>query len=123
MSNIINLTLPTTAVDIGDPVFLGRTPHGGGAGREAKYSVQALPTGTAVTLLQGHNGHGTGGAFGEITPPAESDPGWYTVLTINASAPANLVGEIADLPRWVRLNTTTLQAGSPTVRVAIEGVQ
>lgn len=124
MSNIIKIVADVTTANIGDPIFLGRTPHGGGAGRECKYQVLA-PTLTAVVEIQGHNGHGEGGAFGEIDPPAEDDSGWFTVLTFGAGEPAleDRSGEIADLPRWIRYETTTLDADGPDVVVVLEGVQ
>lgn len=113
MPNILKLTADVTAVDIGAPVRLGRTPLLGGQGREAKYSIPVLPI-TGVFKLQGHDST-------DSTAPAENDAGWYDVLTVNDSTAQ--VGEIADLPAWIRVNTTTADADGPDVDVFLEGVQ
>lgn len=113
MPNILKLAADVTAADIGAPVRLGRTPLLGGQGREAKYSIPVLPI-TGVFKLQGH-------LSASASAPAEDDTGWYDVLTVNATS--DQAGEIADLPAWVRVNTTTADADGPDVDVFLEGVQ
>ena len=111
MSNIQKIEAVVTSVDIGPAISLGKTPLLGGAGREAKYS---LPTAllTATVLIQGNNA---------IEEPLEADAGWATLLTLTSAS--DLAGEIADLPRWIRWNTTVLDADGPNVELYLEGVQ
>lgn len=120
MTNIVKLTVDVTAVDILTPVLLDKTPVAGGAGREAIVRVPTAPL-TSVFKLQGHDGHGINNGDGTWTPPAENDAGWADVATINATS--EKIIEVADLPRWIRANVTTLDADGPDVLVYIEGVQ
>lgn len=114
MTNIVKLTVNVTAVDILTPVPLDKTPVAGGAGREGILHVPVAPL-TSVFKLQGHGGNGS------QTAPAEDDTGWTDVATINATS--EKIIEVADLPRWIRANVTTLDADGPDVPVYIEGVQ
>jgi|GEM_PF-613072 len=127
MSNIKTITIDvkTATTDestLGaDPVFLGRTPHGGGAGREAKLHIPVLPD-TAVITLQGHDGHGTEErGTTDMNPPDYEDDGWTDVLELDSSS-EHLI-ELEDLPRWLRAFITTADGGGSDVVVHIEGVQ
>lgn len=113
MPNIKKLIASVATVNAGTPQRLNTTPLQGGHGREAKYSIPVLPL-TGVFKLQGHDS-------AEAAAPASNDTGWYDVLTIDASA--GQVGEIADLPSWIRTSTTTADADGPDVAVYLEGVQ
>jgi hypothetical protein len=121
MSNIKKLVIDVTAVDIGTPLHLNETPLAGGEGREAKYQLNALPL-TSVIAIQGNNKQGTAvGTGASYTPPAENDTGWETILTLNSAS--DRVGEIPDLPRWLRASVTTADADGPDVILFLEGVQ
>lgn len=114
MSNILKLTADVETVNNGAAVHLNTTPLAGGAGREAKYSIPALPI-TSTVLVQGH------GALADKGTPATDSASWETILTITSASDA--VGEIEDLPEWVRLRTSVLDADGPDVAVYLEGVQ
>lgn len=118
MSNILKIAAVVTSVDIGTPIALDKTPLLGGAGREGKYSIPVLPL-TGVFTLQGAPKNTADGLPSRV--PAEDSTEWTTLLTVNAST--DRVGEIADLPDYIRWNTTTADADGPDVVVYLEGVQ
>ena len=114
MSNILKIAAVVTSVDIGAPVALTTTPLLGGAGREAKYQLAALPL-TSTVLLQGAAKDADGAA------PEEASTDWTTLLTLTSAS--DLVGQIDDLPDFIRWNTTVLDADGPDVVIYLEGVQ
>lgn len=121
MPNIKKLEIDVTATDIGTPIHLNETPLAGGEGREAKYQLGALPL-TSVIELQGNDKQGTAvGTGASYDPPEEEDDGWETILTLDSSS--DRIGEIADLPRWLRAEVTTADGDGPDVVVYLEGVQ
>lgn len=116
--NKLNLNIVVTAVDIGAPVALNSTPLLGGAGREAKWSMPVLPI-TSVIKLQGATKVTTDGLAGHA--PVEASTDWYDIMTLDVNSKHE--GEIADLPDYIRWNTTTLDADGPNIEFWLEGVQ
>jgi hypothetical protein len=114
--NTLKITAVVTSVDIGTPVELDETPLLGGAGREAKYQfVSALPI-TSTVLIQG-----AGIDPDTMEMPVEGSGLWETLLTLTSAS--DLAGEIADLPQFIRWNTTVLDADGPDIELLLEGVQ
>lgn len=119
--NIKKLTISVATAEIGTPLHLNETPLAGGQGREAKYQLNAAPI-TGVVELQGSDAIGTPvGSGASYDPPAEDDDSWTTIMTLDSDS--ELVGEIEDLPRWLRASTTTADADGPDVILYLEGVQ
>lgn len=110
--NTLKLTVDVTAVDIGVPVALDKTPLLGGEGREGILRIPVLPI-TGVFTLQGAPKQPGGDA------PAEGSSDWATLLTIDANAEHQY--EVADLPNFIRWNTTTADGDGPDVLVYLEG--
>lgn len=113
MSNILKLTAVVTSVDIGTPVECADTPLLGGAGREAKLLVPDLPI-TSTVKLQG------AGRQADDAAPAEDSTEWSDIVTLTSASDKE---QQIVLPRWIRWNTTVLDADGPDVKVFIEGVQ
>lgn len=119
MTNLVKLTVDVTTVNIGTPVLLNKTPLAGGAGRTAICHLHDLPI-TSTFKIQGHNGRGTENADGTFDPPAEADTGWFDIATVDSTS--DRVTEI-ELPLWVRVNTTVLDADGPDVVATLEGIK
>lgn len=114
-SNILEIQAVVTSVDIGTPVALDETPLLGGYGREGKYSIPVLPLTSTVKLQGAGNDPDTG------IMPVEGSDLWEDLLTITSAS--DQVGQINDLPKYIRWNTTVLDADGPDVKVYLEGVQ
>lgn len=115
MSNIITITADVTAVAIGTPVAMDATPLLGGAGREARVTLEGLPI-TSTFLLEGAP---TDAATGVV--PVEGSALWTTLATLTSTSAAAF--ELADLPAHIRVNTTVLDADGPDVLIHLVGVQ
>lgn len=118
MSNKLKIDAVVTSVDIGTPIALNTTPLLGGAGREAKYSIPVLPL-TSTVKLQGASKVSSDGLASHV--PDEDSTDWTDLLTITSASDHE--GEIADLPDYIRWNTTVLDADGPNVAIFLEGVQ
>lgn len=114
MPNIQSIPADVTTVNNGAAIALNKTPLLGGQGREAKYSIPVLPL-TSTVKLQGAPATASGGV------PAANDPNWADLLTITSASAQ--VGELADLPEFIRYSTTVLDADGPVVTIYLEGVQ
>lgn len=115
MSKHMQLALATalsiTATAIEAPILCNVSPFLGGQGRNALLKNDAAVGGAGVVKIQGNPLAGS-------TAPADNDAGWVDIVSLVAASP--LEQEI-ELPRWIRVNITTL--GTGTVTISLEGVQ
>jgi hypothetical protein len=102
--------LSTAATGAQDPIRLDKTPLHGGYGREGILQLAAAVPAGVTLLIQGHPS-----PLPEA--PLIGDAAWYTIATL---VPATkLRQEIADLPYWIRVNTSAAATG--TVTIDLEG--
>lgn len=112
MLNTIANALSLTALSTGTPQLLDVSPFEGGRNRNAFLNLAAAPAGGGVVEI-----------FGSDLPaggptPANNDPSFALLYTINASSP--LKQEI-QLPVWIQVNVTTV--GTGTITMQLEGIQ
>ena len=112
MSILQTLTAVVTSVDIGAPVDSGKTQFGNG-----RNAILFLPTAilTSTVLVQ----------TAPVNPntkavPAEDSDLWTTVATLTSADPA--MQEVTGLQRFLRWNTTVLDADGPNVAIHLIGV-
>jgi len=110
MANNIRLTASVATVNISTPVALNKTHLLGGQGKEGYLRIaSALPI-TSTVLVQG-----APTALATHAVPASNSTDWTTLLTLTSASPTQQI--INDLPEWIRLNTTVLDADGPDLEI------
>lgn len=113
MPIVQKLTAVVTLVDIGTPLDLGKTQFGNG--RNALLRItSALPL-TSTILIQTATADPNTKAV-----PAEDSTLWTTICTLTSAD--DVVQEVKGLQRFVRWNTTVLDADGPDIVMYLEGL-
>lgn len=111
MPIVQKLTAVVTTVDIGTPVELNGTPLG--QGREALLFTPTLPLTSTIKLQTADNDPSTKDV------PAEDSTQWTDVVTVTSAD--DFVQVVEGLKRFVRWNTTVLDADGPNVALYLVG--
>ena len=115
MPNTMTLPIATalsiTATGKGTPVRCNVSPFQGGQNHNALLINQTPIAGGGVIAIEGN-------PLQCSTAPGDSDAGWYTIATLNATS---VDEQEIILPLWIRTNITTL--GTGVANIILEGVQ
>jgi hypothetical protein len=112
MSRIKKLTASVATVNISTPVDLKATPFGNGRNAILRIT-SALPI-TSTALVQTATADPDTKAV-----PASGSSLWTTVATLTSAS--DVEQEVTSLQRFVRVNTTVLDADGPDITMYLEG--
>jgi hypothetical protein len=116
MSGTMTLPLCTalsiTATGTQAPIQCNPSPFEGGRNRNAWLVLEAVPAGGGVIEIMGTDLPAGG------PTPAQNDPSWAVLYTINASS---LLRQEIELPVWIMMNVST--EGTGTFTSWLEGIK